>query len=260
MKDLAARHPQTEHLLISLPCQFITDLSENPFKKFAKLKSLSLKLGLRMRCGKTNHKDPRPVGAVLDQLQLESLELIGLDARKLDPDQDPDDMTRPRVECLIPGHITTPNLIKRLVHLRVDYVQRIEVQHIEYLLFHCRRLERVHFDEVAIYDEDDDTNYDAPENYPPIITDHHHMSPFLRSASYGFVWVSCVLKRLSLKCDYGPPFPLFSSLVPSFVHVVFYFLSSVHLSNKAGYTAISCGRVGRGIQLQSTPQVPHSHA
>ena len=30
--------------------------------------------------------------------------------------------------------------------------------------------------------------------------------------------------------------------------------------NKAGYTAISCGRVGRGIQPQSTPQVPHSHA
>ena len=76
LKEIAARHPLIEHLSLSPLSESITiDECKTPFEDFAYLKSLSLKLSYFSN----DPAIPKSIGAILDGLCLESLELSGLD-------------------------------------------------------------------------------------------------------------------------------------------------------------------------------------
>ena len=181
LKDLAAKHPRIEHLALSTQCcsNVTSDACDNPFEGFANLTSLSLSL---VECFSecTCCDDPPPLGAILDRLPLHSLELSGASQR------DEETWERGGPELQIPSPITTPNLIKSLVHLRIE--DDVEFRHVEYLLYHCRRLETLRLDEVG-YAMGRDHNA-VFEEFPPMIESHHQLSPFLRSATLGFGWVT----------------------------------------------------------------------
>ncbi|MEE3023172.1 MAG: hypothetical protein VX367_11330, partial [SAR324 cluster bacterium] len=113
------------------------DECESPFEGFGRLKSLSLKVNYR-----TNQLvDHKPIGVVLDGLCLESLKLSGLDFE--DRYGSTDD------ELLIPGPVSTPNLIKSLVHLSVDC--EVDVQYADFILYHCRHLETLLFRDLRTH-------------------------------------------------------------------------------------------------------------
>ena len=171
LKDLAAKHTKIEHLSLSTRCKRITtDACQNPFEGFIHLQSLSLELGSKYkRCPDHNHNDLQSVGATLDHLRIKSLVLSGAYQDVL-PD------------LQIPGHVTTPNLIESLVHLRID--DEVDFEHGEHLLYHCRRLETLHLD-VLRYARDASHNILVQE-YPPLVVSKRHMSPFLRLITFGF--------------------------------------------------------------------------
>ena len=180
LKGIAAKNPSIEHLSLSSPCCRITaDGYSNPFGDFAKLKSVSVGLGYDViECHKTERPDPKSIGAVFDGLQITSLELSGPFSRLLDDGDESDD-----AKHLIPSQVTTPNLIGVLIHLRIDYF--VTVKDAEYLLFHCRRLETLRLGSIFDCDE-----------YPPLITSRHQMSPLLRTITLGFVEETDIWVRL----------------------------------------------------------------
>ena len=164
LREIAAKHTKLEHLSLSSPCESITVECENPFEGFGRLKSLSLKVNYR-----TNQLvDHKPIGVVLDGLCLESLELSGLrfeHRRRWSSTEDEEIWSE--TELLIPGPVSTPNLMKSLVHLHVDY--DVDVQYAEYILYHCRYLKTLHLGYIG-----------ETCKYPALIQSRHHMPPFLR--------------------------------------------------------------------------------
>ena len=186
LKALAAKHSLIEHFSIISPCQKITtDSCENPFEHFKNLKSLSVELensGTWRGCSgcdqthRDHERNLRSIASLLDKLPLTSLELSRIFGYGPNPN---DDGIWSEAEGLIPGPFTTPNLVKTLVHLRIN--NSVRVQDAEYLLFHCRRLETLHLDSVEL--EEDGIVFGE---YPPLIESHLQMSPVLHSATFAF--------------------------------------------------------------------------
>ena len=167
LKEIAAKYPRIKHLSLSLPCGQITvEDCHNPFEDFAKLNSLCLDFD-------TSHcADPQSIGAVLDRSSVTSLELLNLYSEN--PFYPRDDLTEDedawtKMELLVPGPVTTPNLTKSLVRLRLDH--GINVQYFEYLMSNCHRLEKLWLEEVL----------DNGDEYPPLIESSHQMPQFLWS-------------------------------------------------------------------------------
>ena len=185
LKEMAAKYPFIEHLSLSSPCERITsDEGDNPFDGFANLKSLAVELGYGFNCPRSHRAtDRKSIGAVFDNLQITSLKLSGLSVRGV---RRQGEGIWSQSERLIPGPVTTPNLIKILTHLQIKCA--LDVQDAEYLLFHCRHLKTVWLEHVYM-------SFNGDE-YPPLIKSRQHMSPFLRSATFGVssgrneVWVS----------------------------------------------------------------------
>ena len=179
LKALAAQHPRIEQLsLITRNRRIILEDCKNPFQDFRNLKSLSLNLGYSNR-DISHHKDRQSVGVMLDHTQITSLQLSG--GFMFDTEAN----RAPGPELQLPSHVTTPNLIMALVHLRID---KVDFQRAEYLLYHCHRLETLHLDFIT---SATDNHFNVlSEEYPPLITSCEQMSPFLRSTTMGFGRVS----------------------------------------------------------------------
>ena len=175
LKQIAARHRSITSLSLSTPCErIVADECENPFKVFAHLNSLSVQLGFAFTChSRTDHKS---IGAIFNNTRIKSFALSGLRVRHFRRQGKNDRDVWYQSKQVIPSPVTTPNLIYTLVHLRLDGA--LDVQDAEYLLFHCRHLETLWLDRIY-------GSFVGTE-YPPLITSHQHMSPYLRSATLGF--------------------------------------------------------------------------
>ena len=181
LNQLASKHPNIEHLSLTTRCRrLVMDDCQNPFQEFRRLKSLSLELGHKCR-DESHPEDILSIGSILNGLKITSLELSGAGVydeekeRKLGP------------ESQLPSHVTTPNLVQLLVHLRIN--EGMNFQRAEYLLYHFRHLETLHLRCIG-HDYDFDEGVFICEEYPPLIASQHQMSPYLRSITMGLGSVS----------------------------------------------------------------------
>ena len=181
LKKIAAYHPLIEHLSCYKLCRReAVDECKNPFDDFTNLTSLSVKLGISFPWPGYNEADQDyetitngllvRIRAIFKNLRIKSLELSGYDFRN---HRNEYKGIWSHTERLIPSPVTTPHLIKTLVHLRLHL--SLAVRQVEYLLFHCRHLETLWLEEV-----------DDCKEYPPMITSHQQMSPFLWSFTLSF--------------------------------------------------------------------------
>ena len=118
LKVIAAQHPSLEHLSCSSPCgRVVVDECENPFGDFAKLESLSVELDYSFQCRNSHCADTESINSIsqaFNNLHIEPLNLSGYHYRHL---RWKDENIWAQSELLIPGPITTPNLIKTLAHV-----------------------------------------------------------------------------------------------------------------------------------------------
>ena len=149
-----------KHLTFSTPLfKITTDPHEDPFADFANLESLSLWHGVASHGHMDEDEKPgteerrrHPVAQVLNNLhtRLKSLELSGLD---LDEDY------------IVPGCRTTPELMKVLVHLSIDF--SVTYKWFEYLLFNGRSLETLCLERLSSGRNDEMCRIKKPKHLPP---------------------------------------------------------------------------------------------
>ena len=115
------------------------------FKDFTNLTSLSLRLGYGS-CHGNYRLDIKSFGEILNGLHLKSLDLTSLRLERLNESTDEDDIWS-KTKLMVPGPVTTPNLMQSLVHLTISY--QVETQYAEYLLFHLRLLRTLYLDCIS---------------------------------------------------------------------------------------------------------------
>ena len=120
--------------------------------------------------------DPVSVGAALDGLPIQSLELSGEFLRR---QRDGDGIYLPRPKSEIPSLSTTPLLMQTLKHLHIRYM--INVECVEYFLRHCHCLEALRLDDILCWNDGE-----VSIDYPPLIHSSEQISPFLQEVTLAF--------------------------------------------------------------------------
>ena len=117
--------------------------------------------------------------AALDSLQIQSLELAGVNAGVIGHDHEQSSR-----EFKVLNLASTPQLIKQLVHLSIhDYVY---YDYVEFLLYHCKTLKTLCLAKVWLGEESHgQLDGNSPEQVAPLMETQHDCSPSLCSVTLG---------------------------------------------------------------------------
>ena len=133
--------------------------------------------------------------AALDSLQIQSLELAGVNAGVIGHDHEQSSR-----EFKVLNLASTPQLIKQLVHLSIhDYVY---YDYVEFLLYHCKTLKTLCLAKVWLGEESHgQLDGNSPEQVAPLMETQHDCSPSLCSVTlglqvYGLVSIFVLIESL----------------------------------------------------------------